>query len=110
MKAKEFLENKGYDETHWGKRIIAAETQGEYTQDDVDESGDWMSCACGKLDTYIEIGRSGTSAPMDDNLYDLGCNFSDAVMNDDFDINFLHAAELLVAIEERSIELSEGVK
>jgi hypothetical protein len=94
-------------ESHWGKRIIAAEINGFWDKSDYRAAGAWFSCACGKLDDHIE--RIG-NVPVDDKLKMLGHRFSMWV-DEKLPLctlrDFFRAAETLVAIEKRSIELLE---
>ena len=51
--AKQYLELKRLDTTYWGKRIIAAENRGRFTDEDGYEAGDFVTCACGRLTVDI---------------------------------------------------------
>ena len=104
---KLLFENKLH-ESHWGLRIIEAEINGKFTYLDEDDASKWMSCACGKLDEHIERnktmrGGAGFGSPKDEELFSLGEDFSVYVDEDSFE--FYHAANMLIGIEKRSIEL-----
>lgn len=86
-------------DTHWGKRILAAVPNG-FTNRDLDAVDSWITCACGNL-THAIDRYGGSKAPKDSHLYHLGMWFSDAVKANER----ITAAELLVRIENRAIEL-----
>ena len=118
---KLLFENKLH-ESHWGLRIIDAEIKGYYQEIDKIDSESWLSCACGKLDRHIKTNMNDMTmdvgAPLDRILRKLGVRFDRLIDNSDFNfiegqrMIFTHdytifycAAETLVAIEKRSIEL-----
>jgi hypothetical protein len=98
---KELLVNEGLDQTVWGRIIIIAAFVNYFNADDKDKANGWFSCACGNLDGHIEKNDDG--APEDAVLLSLGLRFSDIVLREPCDA--YGAAETLVAIEKRSIEL-----
>tara|TARA_R110000822_G_C14991735_1_gene459772 strand:+ start:244 stop:561 length:318 start_codon:yes stop_codon:yes gene_type:complete len=100
--AKEVLVEAGLDQSHWGIRVIAAESNGLFTEYDTHDSGDWFSCACGKLDDHIKRNQHGE--PEDQELNEYGMKFYIAVACRDF----LEAALSLIKIENRSMELLRG--
>jgi hypothetical protein len=111
MKAHGLLVENRLEDTYWGKKIIAAEENGWFYTVDCHESGEWFSCACGQLDEHVDRNDSGV--PLDAELENEGCDFSDYVngpiwsTGDDGKLvsSFYLAAECLIRIEKRSIEL-----
>jgi len=102
--ATDILTRTGYNTSYWGKKIIAAEQRGYFTESNKDQSGNWVTCACGKSCGSIEFEyKDGYPVrPVDPNLYSLGIDFNNAV-----EMNcFVKAAEVLLDIERRVIELS----
>jgi hypothetical protein len=89
----------------WGKRIVAAVKRGDWNDEDVYMAGSWKSCACGEMDPWIELdpGSLCGKMPKDVELYNLGCEF--AGLGDGKDNMFEIAAQLLIAIHNRSMEL-----
>lgn len=105
MTAADILKDAGHDHTHWGRIIIKAERQGEFTNEDQLASGNWVTCACGKLDKDIprwqlDVGID-KGRPKDDALVNLGGLFCHAVMEN----RFTSAAHLLCNIERRAISV-----
>ena len=101
--AKEVLAEAGLDQSHWGIRIIEAELRGFFTIADEHASGNWMSCACGRLDDHIERDPE-YGEPEDQELNEYGIKFYNAVTCNDF----LEAALSLIKIVKRSMELWRG--
>jgi len=110
--AREILTNAKLGNTHWGRRIIAAERRGAFTSKDNADSRSWQTCACGKQDPRIprcdpSPGRPGDPSmrwdlcPTDSQLAQMGSDFFDAVSFRDFQ----KAAKLVVGIEARSVEV-----
>jgi hypothetical protein len=125
LPAHKLLYDANQDQSHWGIRIINAEIRGYFKVTDDEDSSQWLSCACGKLDDHIKVhGESSTissalhNSPVDNLLYTLGIRFSNYVdafttvtyiYNDlthtEITSIFYSAAETLIAIEARSLEL-----
>ena len=111
MKAHGLLVENRLEDTHWGLRIIKAEERGWFTSVDCYDSGEWMSCACGQLDEHVKRNDSGV--PLDAELENEGGDFSSYIngpiwsTGDDGKVvsSFYLAAECLIRIENRSIEL-----
>lgn len=99
MTAKQLLTEANLHATHWGKRIITAEELHSTTRADINDSGAWPTCACGKQDPRIPRGLGG--APLDENLEELGVAFYQHVCAH----RFFEAAETLIAIERRAAEI-----
>lgn len=96
--------------THWGRRILAAEKRGRFTEDDERKANMWPSCACGKQDPRIPryIGEFGhdegiyqPDEPRDRELRLAGVKFGIAVSRN----NFPAAWAALAAIEKRAGEI-----
>jgi len=109
--AFDILFNAGIADSHWGVRIIAAEDKGYFAESDVHDSKSWVTCACGKNSRLIETagditGDDDDKCPLDPVIVKLGMDFPSEVGNDDF----VNAARTLVAIENRAIELSYGLR
>lgn len=100
MSALDILTDAGLNDTHWGQRIINAERRGHFNAHDVSDSACWVTCACGKLDLWVQKCEK-TFAPSDPKLYRLGALFYLDVR----DHHFVKAAETLVAINSRTTEL-----
>jgi hypothetical protein len=96
-KAKRYLEYKNLHETYWGKRIIAAEENGGFSDEDVELAGDYVTCACGKV-THDIPRSSETSIPYDNKIADLGLRFNTEVISEEP----WEAAKILVEIELRA--------
>jgi hypothetical protein len=107
-KAKEYLELKGYDQTYWGKKIIAAEKRGRFTESNINHSADWVTCACGRVTADIprdpDTHFHGYNTPLDAILRERGFDFYTAVD----DNRFLKAAQTLVSIEARAIVVAKA--
>jgi hypothetical protein len=113
--AHKLLFENNLHESHWGLRIINAEDIGKFTWMDTRDASKWVTCACGKIDVHIERRPYGNYAmggsPKDSLLLDWGNDFSDYVDEDvawlelDEYAEFFIAAEILVKIQARSIEL-----
>jgi hypothetical protein len=103
MSARELLTSAGLHESHWGRRIIAAE-DGGFTGREKEDAFSWVTCACGKLDPRIP--RYGSKVPKDQTLTILGSQFYKAVDRD----QPLRAAETLIDIEKRAAEILAGME
>jgi len=103
--ATEILTNAELDDKYWGKKIIAAEKRGHFTDSNKKESMSWVTCACGKTSALFEVhdGYDGfdKGEPLDEDMHRLGCYFHEEVR----DNNILEAAKVLVRIEGRAGEL-----
>jgi hypothetical protein len=100
-KAKEYLTAAGFDQTHWGKIIVAAENRGSFTDSNNDKAATWVTCACGRITQ--DIPRNRRSRPLDAELIRLGNKFSFEVESNEF----LSAARILLRIEARAIVASK---
>jgi hypothetical protein len=96
--AEQVLVEAGLEKTFWGRIIIDAENNDEFDEADVNNAGDWTTCACGQQDSRLH--RTG-GIPLDSYLQDYGYKFNYAVNHN----NFVLAAETLVDIEDRAAEL-----
>lgn len=100
--AQEYLTAKNLDTTYWGKKIIAAEARGNFTESNINQSAEWVTCACGRLTGDIpraaDTRFQSYNMPLDRVLKDLGFEFYNAVEDNEF----LYAAELLDKIETRA--------
>lgn len=92
----------------WFERIAIARKQGEFTNKDVDDAGNWPDCACGEQSKFIPRDYDypnndgyGDGEPQDRKLSNLGASFAKAVMEDEFD----KAESILVKIQNRSSEI-----
>ena len=95
----EHLIKHGLSTTYWGKKIIAAEARGKFTNNNQDRAGEWTTCACGKSTSDIPTTKMGyLNEPIDDHLRQLGMDFYSDVEGD----RFLSAAKTLVEIETRA--------
>ena len=95
-KAEEVLAKAKLKSSYWGRKIIQAERDGGFSDDSVEQSDSWVTCACGRLDDGIP--RNYFESPIDKNLEELGFLFSKHVYRN----NYLGAAKTLVKIEERA--------
>ncbi len=100
--AKELLTTAGLQDTHWGERIIAAEDAGRTvpTQEELRDSAEWMTCACGMQDPRIPRDKEGR--PNDTELRELGGQFYGCWFEP---TEFVKAAQTLIAIEKRAGEV-----
>ena len=113
--AEEYLRGIRLADSVWGERIVEAALRGRFTNDDIQEAGGWVTCACGKvgapikrieerdLETPTEQHLIGS--PVDKELAELGSEFYECVKQDDF----LGAATSLGRIELRASKLAEAV-
>jgi hypothetical protein len=115
--AHKLLFENNLHQSHWGLRIIAGEIKGRFSEVDIFDSNQWMSCACGKLDGHIERekGIKNKGCPKDRTLFLLGHDFNDYVhfvptSETISNGQFYRAARTLIAIEQRSIELLVSTK
>ena len=99
--ARQYLELKGLDATYWGKKTIAAEKRGYFTESNVDQAGEGVTCACGRAASDIPrtVVEGSTRYPIDPHLQRLGSRFHLFVMGN----QILKASETLVAIEARAL-------
>lgn len=104
MTAQRILERVGLANSHWGKRIIEAEVRGKFTFIDSEDAGDWVACACGKA--TADIPRDDDNCPLDQDLIILGALFECNVSAN----RFIKAAETLVKIENRAIQVAGSAK
>lgn len=102
MKAEQYLIKHNLDKTYWGKKIIAAERRGRFTESNVCQSDDWKTCACGKQDSRLH-NRHGH--PNDDLLFNYGVDFCDHVESH----KFYSAAVTLNKIEKRAAVVLRSV-
>lgn len=89
---------------NWWKRIAAAEKRGSFLDRDIEDSGEWVTCACGAQDPKIPRDLDGS--PIDRKLEDLGLQFCDAVADD----NPKAATATLKKIEKRATWLMKHPK
>ena len=100
--AKELLEEAGLDDTVWGCVIINAEFRGGFTENDANDAVSWFFSADGDgiLMVHAKRDKYGRAHP-DHYLYSRGLEFNCCVSNN----WFFSAAETLIKIEKRTIEL-----
>jgi len=99
MKAKQLLTDNNLHNTHWGKNIIKAENRGAFTTENDSDAGNWVTCACGQHTKGIL--KDEFNKPDDKVLEYLGMQFTIDVVRQEF----FKAAETLIQIEKRVIEL-----
>ena len=99
--ATELLIEHGLDKTFWGRRITLADKGKGFSKNDVERSGSWTTCACGKQDPNLPRWENGE--PQDALLAQIGVHFDLHVMGH----NPLGAATTLVQIEQRVREILE---
>ena len=98
MTAKQILTKAGLQSTFWGRRIIAAEKRGSFTESDRSRSAKWVTCACGKLAPGIPRYYD---SPRDTVLAKLGIEF--CLLSEFADAQ--KQARLLVRIERRAAQV-----
>jgi len=116
--ATEILTEAVLDKSYWGRKIIAAENRGGFTYSNVDQSENWVTCACGKNDLIKSMpdqrARHSDDPPNDSELRQLGTDFYHNVQNGSIDYGYneeerqdyiIRAAQTLVDIEDRANEL-----
>lgn len=90
---------------NWRLRIEEARERDFFTQEDVRDARDWLSCACGRLDPRIPRYKRSihfiAGTPKDRSLRWRGMDFADAVRFNEPD----RAEVLLNKIEAREAEL-----
>lgn len=84
---------------NWHERIKAARERGAFTEGDCKLAREWPTCACGEQDPRIPRNKSGS--PKDDELSDLGNDFTSAIYWSDFP----RARRILAQIERRAAEV-----
>ena len=94
--AKQILTKAKLNRTYWGRKVIAAENRGGFSDSDSWLAGVWTTCACGKQDRRIP--RDDVDAPIDRKLASAGRSFDCHVSLN----NTVAAARTLVAIEKRA--------
>ena len=102
MSAKQILTENNLHESVWGRRIISAESTGKFTSFDLENSADWVTCACGYRSELIETDEIG--APIDSLLFNKGAEFYLSVAMNRYE----DAAKALVAIEQRAVMLANS--
>lgn len=100
------LRKHGLRNSYWGAIIYRAWKRGTFTDSNMDRSGNWLDCACGKLDPRIPRCGHGVfmvhpDQPKDGTLERLGQTFWHYVR----DNNFIGAADVLGRIEKRAGEI-----
>ena len=101
---KQILTKAGLQDSHWGKIILEAENRGNFTEDDADKAQEWVTCACGKVNSDIERHIDGI--PVDITLGDLGEDFAKIVGMNMVEYRYKRAANTLVEIEQRALVVS----
>lgn len=100
--AQSYLLGRGLSATYWGKKIIAAEARGKFTESNINQSAGWVTCACGRVTADIprdpDTRFQSYNTPLDRILKGRGFAFYEAVE----DNKFLDAAEILNDIETRA--------
>ena len=97
---KTLLRKNNLHASVWGKRILNACKEGEFTQEDIINAGSWVTCACGETSAYIPRVSRGLK-PTDIELRRLGTEFLIHVKQNEM----AKATLVLVAIEERAVEI-----
>lgn len=101
----------------WAQRIDEAEQRDEFTEDDLELAGHWVTCACGEQDPRIPRGDIGK--PLDEKLSKLGQEFFECIIMDitpsgcDEDnppSQYVAARHVLAKIEQRAAEVLAGLK
>ena len=70
----------------WRKRIKIAEENGEFSETDLNDSGDWENCAVGEKLKLLEIPDGNRElVNLTHKASDLGHAFPDAICEDDYD-------------------------
>lgn len=108
--AENFLKKVKLENTEWGKRIIDAEYNGYFSEEDKRLASGWTTCACGRIQHDIARRCEGApgsfnyNAPLDSELRALGFNFMYYV-----DWNYiLEAAKCLYKIEIRACKVARN--
>ena len=97
---RDLLAEHDLHDSLWGKRILNACETGEFTRDEKVKAAKWVTCACGEASVNIPSDDEGV--PFDKELKRLGEYFPDVVTYD----HPTKAAETLIAIEKRAIEVA----
>ena len=98
--AKTILKASRLSRTNWGKKIIKAEEQAWFPEEDIKQAANWTTCACGSLDRSLFM-KNASNGPRDGKLNKLGMLFYEHVSYNDF----VGAAHTLQEIQDRSIKL-----
>lgn len=105
---------KSFDElkdTYWGQIITIAEQKNCFSSKNVSESRHWVTCACGRVTVdiprfketvFLSTSRHWVGEPKDNELRELGTDFSLAVGGNNYD----WAKQLLVQIENRARKIA----
>ena len=94
------LATYGLSKTVWGLRILNASKVDGFTPEEKGAAGNWVSCACGESQNGIEKIEGG-KRPADEELFQLGILFYEAVEDD----KYAYASEILADIEARATHL-----
>ena len=97
---RDLLTEHNLQHSVWGKRIIKACETGEFTHVEKFKAGKWVTCACGESSVNIPTDDGGV--PLDRELKRLGDYFPEVVCYE----HPMKAAEVLIAIEKRAIEVA----
>ena len=91
----------------WRERIAAARERGFFTQADLSDARDYLTCAggeqarCGRIFNFVELGHFHGSPAYDAQLWEAGSEFPSAVLCNDMKL----AEALLDQIEDRALQL-----
>ena len=96
---KELLTKHHLHDSVWGKRILKACKEG-FTYDDISKANSWVTCACGEATGVPRQNDKGS--PLDHRLRGLGLRFAIDVEEQEP----MKAAEVLIEIEKRAIEVA----
>ena len=101
---KKYTETQGQESFDWNAFLDNPPEKGsEEHLDACDLSQDWITCACGNLCDIIP--RCILDRPVDGKLQRLGIAFYNKIKDAEYDL----AKETLVKIENRSLEIIEGL-
>lgn len=92
---------KKFDWYDFLNRAIAGKVKDSEITNAEDDAEDWVTCACGNQCSIIP--RDPDGGPLDEKLYELGCQFSYAIT----DHAWKEAIKILDKIENRSVILIE---
>jgi len=117
--ALEILSNANLENSFWGKKVIAAEKRGHFTDSNFQNANSWVTGACGKDETAVTYFPEllDNLPPRDRKVRKLGEEFYEAVRdgasthywNREYRLGFIRgAASTLVEMQERLLDIDDA--
>lgn len=102
INVRKLLIENGLIATYWGHIIARADEEGTgFSLGEMQSAGDWVTCACGRLEDEDGILREEDGSPIDADLRNLGFDFNDYIGSD----QVVDACLTLIKIQHKAVEL-----